>query len=199
MDIQEWFPLGLTGLISLLSKGLSRVFSNTVVQKHQSFDAHLFASDDQSTGASASSSVLPTNIQGWFPLRLTGLISSLSKGLSRSLLQHHSLKASVLWRSAFFIVRLSSLCMWPLGRPQGLTIWVFVGRVMSLLFNILFRFVIAFLPRSNHLLISCLQSAATVILESKKRKSVTTSTFSPTICHEVVGPYAMILGFFFNV
>ena len=82
---------------------------------------------------------------------------------------------------------------------MALTIWTFVSRVMSLLFTTLFRFVIAFLPRSKCLLISWLQSPYTVILEPKKRKSVTTSTFSPSICHEVMGLDAMILVFFLIV
>ena len=77
-----------------------------------------------------------------------------------------------------------------------LTIWTFVNKVMSKLFNMLFRFVIAFLPRSKRLLISWLQSPYAVILELRKIKSVTASTFSPSICHEVMGPDAMILGFF---
>ena len=78
MNIQGWFPLELTGLISLLSKGLTKVFSCTTIQKHQ-----FFASDSQNIGTSASASVLTMNIQGWFPLELTHLISLLSKGLSR--------------------------------------------------------------------------------------------------------------------
>ena len=81
------------------------------------------------------------------------------------------------------------------GKTIALTIWSFDGKVMSLLFNILSRFVIAFLPRSNHLLISWQQSPSTVILELKKRKSVTAPTFSPSICHEVMGPDAMLLVF----
>ena len=80
------------------------------------------------------------------------------------------------------------------GKTLDLTIWTFVSRVTSLLFNTLSRFVIVFLPRSNHL-ISWLQSPAAVILESKKRKSVTTSSFSPSVCHEVMGPDAMVLVF----
>ena len=130
----------------------------------------LFASDDQNIGASASASVLPKSIQGWFPLRLTGLILQ-SKGL-KSFLQDHSLKASIILRSAFYTVRLSQSFM-TTGKTIALTIWTFVSKVMSLLFNTLSRFVIAFLPRSNHLLISCLQR----FLEPKKTKSVTMSTF----------------------
>ena len=81
------------------------------------------------------------------------------------------------------------------GKTIALTRWNFVGKVMSLLFNVLSRFVIAFLPRSKHLLISWLQSPSTVILEPKKIKSVTVSTFYPSLCYEVMGPDAMILGF----
>ena len=105
----------------------------------------LFASDGQSVGALAS--VLPMNIQYWFPLGLTDLNSWLSKGLL-SLLQHHISKALIFWHSAFFIVQLSHLYM-TTGKSIALTIQTFVGKVMSLFFNMLFRFVIAFLPRSK--------------------------------------------------
>ena len=91
------------------------------------------------------------------------------QGTLRNLLQHHSSKASVLWCSAFFIVQLSHLYM-TAGKTIALTIQTFVSKVMSLLFNMLSRSVIAFLPRSKHLLISWLQSASTVILEPKKIK-----------------------------
>ena len=80
------------------------------------------------------------------------------------------------------------------GKTIGLTMQTFVGKVMSLLFNTLLRFVIAFLPRSKHLLISWLQSPSAVILELKKIKSVTVSIFSPSICHEMMGPDAMTFG-----
>ena len=100
------------------------------------------------------------------------------QGTFRSLLQHHSLKASVLWCSTFFMVQLSQLYV-TTGKTIDLTIRTFAGRVISLLFNTLFRFVIAFLPSSSRLLISWLQSPSPVILEPKKRKSVTTSTFAP--------------------
>ena len=133
MNIQGWFPLGLTGLISLLSKRLSGVFSGTTVQKHQFF-------------------------------------------------------------SALFMGQLSHPYV-TTGRNIALTRRTFVGKVMSLLFNMLSRFVIAFLPRSKRLLISWLQSPSAVILEPKKIKSVTVSTFSPSICHKVMGPDAMILVF----
>ena len=116
------------------------------------------------------------------------------QGTLKSLLQHHHSKAAILQCSAFFMVQLSDPHM-TTGKTIALTIWTFVGKVMSLLFNILSMLVIAFLPRSNHLLISWLQSPTMVILEPKKRKSVTASTFSPSICHEVMGPDVMILAF----
>ena len=94
--------------------------------------------------------------------------------------------------SAFFMVQFSQPCV-TTGKTIALTIWTFVGRVMSLFFNTLSRFVIGFLPRSNHLLIPWLHSSSTVILEPKKGKSVTASTFSPSVYHEVMGPDAMIL------
>ena len=115
------------------------------------------------------------------------------EGTLRSL-QNHSWKASVLQCSDFFIVQFSHPYM-TTGKTIALTKWTFVGKVMSLLFNMLSRFVIAFLPRGKHLLISWLQSLPTVILEPKKRKSVTASTFSPSICYEVMGLDAMILVF----
>ena len=101
------------------------------------------------------------------------------QGILKSLLQHHSSKASVLWHSAFFMVQLSYSYM-TTGKTIALTIWIFIGKVMSLLFNMMSTFVIAFLPRSRHLLISWLQSPPTVILELPKIKSITASTFSPS-------------------
>ena len=101
----------------------------------------------------------------------------------RSFLQHHNSKASIVWHSAFFMVQLSQPHM---TTVKTLTICIFVGRVMSLLFNTLPRFVITFLPRSNHLLISWLQLLSAVISKPKKRKSLTTSTFSPSICHALM-------------
>ena len=117
-----------------------------------------------------------------------------SQGTLKSLLQHHSLKASILWCSAFFMVQLSHPCM-TTGKIIALTIRIFVGKVMSLLFSMLSRLVISFHPRSKHPLISRLQSPSAVILEPKKIKSATISTFPPTACHEVMGPDAMILVF----
>ena len=114
------------------------------------------------------------------------------QGTLKSLLQHHSSKASILWHSVFFMVQLSHPYM-TTGKIIALTRWTFVGKVMSLLFNMLSRFVIVFLPRSRCLLISWLQSPSAVILEPKKIKSVTVSIVSPSICHEVTGLDAMIL------
>ena len=113
-------------------------------------------------------------------------------GTLKSLLQNHSSKASILRYSAFFTVQLSHPYM-TTGKTIALTRWTFVGRIMSLLFNMLSRLVITFLPRSKHLLISWLQSPSTVISEPPKIKSDTVSTVSPSICHEVTGPDAMIL------
>ena len=112
----------------------------------------------------------------------------------KSLLQHHSSKASIRLRSAFFIVQFSHPYM-TTGKTIALTRQNFVGKVMSLLFNMLSRFVIAFLPTSEHLLISWMQLPSAVILEPKKIKSVTVSIVSPSICHDVMGPDAMILVF----
>ena len=112
----------------------------------------------------------------------------------KNLLQHHSSKASILWRSAFFIVQ-EKLYINYTGKTIALTRWTFVGKVMSLLFNMLSRLVITFLLRSKHLLISWLQSPSAVILEPRKIKSVTASTDSPSISHELMGPDAMILVF----
>ena len=116
------------------------------------------------------------------------------QGTLKSLLQHHSSKASILWHSDFFIVQLPHLYM-TTGKTIALTPWTFVAKVMSLLFNMLSRLVIAFLPSSKSLLISWLQSPSAVILEPPKIKSVTVFTVSPSICHEVMGPDAMILVF----
>ena len=124
--------------------------------------SQLFTSGGQSIGVSASTSVLPMNTQDWSPLEWTGWVSLQSKGLSRvpwvsertlkSLLQHHSSKASILQRSAFFTAQLSHLYM-STGKTIALTRQTFVGKVMSLLFNMLSRLIITFLPRRKHLLI----------------------------------------------
>ena len=142
----------------------------------------------QSIGASALASVLPMNIQDWFPFRMHWLDLLAVQGTLKSLLQHHSSKASILWCSSFFIVQLSHPYM-TTGKTTALTRWTFVGKVMSLLFNMSSRLVITFLPRSEHLLISWLQSPSSVIWEPPKIKS---ATVSPPISHEVMGPDAMI-------
>ena len=116
------------------------------------------------------------------------------QGTLKSLLQHHSSKASILRCSVFFKVPLSHLCM-TTGKTIVLIRWTLVGKEMSLLFNMLFRFIIAFLPRNKHLLISWLQSPSTVILQPKKIKPITASTFLPSICHKMMGPDSMILVF----
>ena len=153
--------------------------------------SQLFASGGQSSGASAPASVLPINIQGWFPLGLTGLISLQPKGLSR-VLQHHISKALILWHSAFFMVQLSHPYL-TTGKPITLTIWTFVGKMVSLLFNMLSRFVIAFLPRTKRLLTSWLQSPSIVILEPKKICHC--FHFFSSICYEMMGLDAMVLVF----
>src|SRR5574342_935864 len=116
------------------------------------------------------------------------------QGTLKSLLQHHSSKAPILRHSAFFIVQLSHPYM-TTGKTIALTRRTFVGKVKSLLFNMLSRLVRTFLPRSKCLLISWLQSPSAVILEPQKIKSATVSTVSPSISHEVMGPDAMILVF----
>ena len=115
-------------------------------------------------------------------------------GTLKSLLQHHSSKASIVWCSAFYMVRLSHLYM-TTGKAIVLTRWTFAGKVMSLLFDMLSRLVITFLPRSKCLLISRLQSPFAMILENKKIKSLIVSIVSPSICCEVMGPDALVLVF----
>ena len=168
-------------LLKLMSVELAMPSNHLISSSVVPFSSHLqsfpasgssqmsqfFASGGQSIGVSASASVLPMNIQDWFPLGWTGGISLQSKGLSKSLLQHHSSKASVLRCSTFFIVQLSHPYM-TAGKTIALTRWTFVGKVMSLLFNMLSRLFIFFLQRSKHLLISWLQSPSRAILEPKK-------------------------------
>ena len=142
---------------------------------------------------SFSLSISPSNeYSGLISLGWTGWIS-LQSTLLKSLLQHHSSKASILWDSAFFIVQLS----YPYtttGKTIALTRWTFVSKVMSQLFNMLSRLVIAFLPRSKRLLISWLQSPSAVILEPPKINSDTVSTVCPSISHEVM----VTLHFYFH-
>ena len=117
--------------------------------------SQLFASSGQSTGVSTSTSVLPMNYSGLISFRMDWLDLLTVQGTFKSLLQHHSSKASVLWRSAFFIVQLSHPYM-TTGKTIALTRQTFVDKVMSLLFNMLSRLVITFFPRSKRLLISWL-------------------------------------------
>ena len=151
----------------------------------------LFAWGGQSTGVSALASFLPKNTQGWSPLGWTGWISLQSKGLSRVF------SSTTVQKHQFFGAQLSSqsnshVHTWLLEKRQ-----TFVGKVMPLLFKMLSRLVITFLPGNKCLLISGLQFASAVILEPKKIKSVTLSTVSPSICHEVMSPDAIIC--FLNV
>ena len=124
--------------------------------------SQLFAWGGQSIGISASASVLPIEHPGLISFKMDWLDLLAVQGTLKSLLQHHSSKASILWRSAFFTVQLSHPYM-TTGKTIALTRWAFVGKVMSLLFSILSRLVITFLPRSKRLLISWLQSPSVVI------------------------------------
>ena len=152
-----------------------RVFSNESVlhirwPKYWSFSFSISPSNEYSG--------LISFRMDWFNLAIQGTL--------KSLLQHHSSKRSVLQCSIFIIVQLSHPYM-TTGKIIALTRWTFVGKVMSLLFNMLSRLVIAFLPRSKHLLISWLQSLSAMSLEPPKMKSVTVSIVFPSICHEVMG------------
>ena len=155
----------------------------------------LLASDGQSIGVSVAALVFPINIQEWFPLGLTGLIYLWATDSQESspAPQFKSISSSAL--NLLYGPALTSVhdC----SKNHNLTIWTFVGKVMYLLFNTLSRFVIAFLSRNKHPLISWLQLPSAVILEPKKIKSVTASTFHPSvnICHEVMGLDARILVF----
>ena len=132
---------------------------------------------------SFSFNISPSNeYPGLISFRMDWLELLAVQGTLKSLLQHHSPKASILQCSAFFTVQLSHPYM-TTGKIIALTRWTSVGKVMSLLFNILSRLVITFLPRSKHLLISWLQSPSAVILEPSKIKSATVSTVSPSISH----------------
>ena len=152
----------------------------------------LFVSGGESIGVSASASVFPMNIRDWFPLGWTGWISLQSKGLSRVF------SNTTVQKQQFFGTQLSlqsNSYIHPYMTTEkiiGLTSQTYVGKVTSLLFNMLSRLAINFLPRSKHLLISWLKSPFAVILEFPKINSVIVSTVSPSICHEVIGPDAMI-------
>ena len=144
---------------------------------------------------SFSFSLSPSNeYPGLISFRMDWLDLLAVKGTLKSLLQHHTSKASIFQCSAFFTVQLSHPYM-SIGKTIALTRRTSVGKVMSLLFNMLSWLVITFLPRSKHLLISWLQSPSAVILDPKKIKSDTVSTVYPYISYEVMGPDAMILVF----
>ena len=143
---------------------------------------------------SFSFNISPSNEHPGLIFRMDWLDLLAVQGTLKSLLQHHSSKTPILQHSAFFIVQLSHPYV-TTGKTIALTRRTFVGKVMSLFLNMLSRLVITFLPRSKRLLISWLQSPSAVILEPKKIKSATVSTVSPSICHEVMQPDAMILVF----
>ena len=144
---------------------------------------------------SFSFSIIPSNeIPKLISFRMDWLDLPAVQGTLKSLLQHHSSKASILQHSAFFTVQLSHPHK-TTGKTIALTRWTLVGKVMSVILNILSRLLITFLPRSKRLLISWLQSPSAVILEPPKIKSDTVSTVSPSISHEVMGPDAMIFVF----
>ena len=144
---------------------------------------------------SFSLSIIPSKEHlGLISFRMNGLDLLAVQGTLKSLLQHHSSKASILRCSAFFMVQLSHPYM-TTGKTIALTKWTFISKKMSLLFNMLSRLVIAFLPRNKDLLISWMQSPSAVILECPKIKSLTISIVSRSICHELMGLDAMILVF----
>ena len=159
--------------------------------------SQFFTSGGQNIGVSASNQWIPENsneFSGLISFRMDWLDLFAVQGTLKSLLQHHSSKASILQHSAFFTVQLSHPYM-TTRKTIALTKWAFVGKVLSLLFNMLSRLVITFLPRSKRLFISWLQSPSAVILEPQKIKSATVCTVSPSVCHEVMGPDAMIFVF----
>ena len=144
--------------------------------------SRFFPSGGQSISKSFSFSISPSSeYSGLIAFRLDWLDVLAVQGTLKSLLQHHSPKASILQHLAFFIVQLSPPYMTTV-KTIALTRWTFISKVMSLLFNMLFRLVITFLPRSKHLLISWLQSPSAVNLEPKNIKSVPVSTVSSSIC-----------------
>ena len=167
-----------------------RVFSNESIL-HVRWSKYWSFSFSFSVSSSSESSGLISFRIDWLDLLVV-------QGALKSILQNHSSKASILWGSAFLLVQLSHPYM-TTGKTIALTRWNFISKVMSLLFNMLSRLVLTFLPRSKCLLISWLQSQFAVIMEPPKIKSVTVSTVSPSICHEVMEPNAMILVFLVGV
>ena len=147
--------------------------------QHQSLFQGVNSSHQVASGVSSFSIISSSEYSGLMSFRMDWLDLLAVQGTLKSLLQHHSSKASILWRSAFFTVQLSRPYM-TTGKNIALTRWTFIGIVMSLLFNMLSTLVTAFLPRSKHLLISWLQSPSAVIFEPKKIKSFTAFIFSPS-------------------
>ena len=156
--------------------------------------SQFFALGGQSIGSFNFNISSSNEYSGLISFRISWFDCFAVQGTLKSLIQHHSLKASIFQCSAFFIVQLSYTYM-TTGKSIALTRWTFFDKVMSLLFNTPSRLVITFLPRRKHHLISWLQSPPAVILEPAKIKSVTVSIVSPSICHEVMGPDAMIFVF----
>ena len=156
--------------------------------------SHFFLSCGQSIGALALASILPMSYSGLISFRIDWFDLLAVQGTLQSLFQHHNSKVSILQHSAFFMIHLS-LPYITNGKKHSFDSMDLCHKGMSLLFNKLSRFVIAFPSRSKHLLISWLQSLSTVILEPKKIKSVTVFIFSSSLCHEVMGLDSMILVF----
>ena len=165
------------------------------LSQHQGLFQRVSSSHQVAKVWSFSFNINPSNeYSGLISFRMDWLDLLAVQGTLKSLLQHHSSEASILRCSAFFIVQLSHPYM-TTGTTIALTRQTFVGKVVSLLFNMLSRLVTTFLPKSKPLLISWLQSPSAVILEPPEIKSATVSIVSPSICHEVMGPDAMILVF----
>jgi len=165
------------------------------ISQHQGLFQGVNSSDEVAKVLQFHFSIIPSKeIPGLISFRMDWLDLLAVQGTLKSLLQHHSSKASILQCSTFFTVQLSHPYM-TTGKTIALTRWTFVGKVMSLLLNMLSRLVITFLPRSKCLLISWLQSPSAVILEPQKIKSDTVSTVSPSISHDVMGPDSMIFVF----
>ena len=148
--------------------------------------SQFFASGGQSVGSFSFNISPSSEHSGLISFRMDWLDLLAVQGTLKRLFQHHSSEASILRCSAFLIVQLSHPYM-TTGKTIALTRWTFVGKVMSLLLNMLSRLVITSLPRSKRLLISRLQSPSAMILEPKRIKSATVSTVSPSICHEHIG------------
>ena len=185
-SLSQWCHQAISSFVIPFSSCLQSFPASGSFPKSQ-----FFTSGDQSIGALAMSPVLPINKQDWFPL---SLISLLSKGLSRVFSNTRVKKKSIL-SVLSFPYSPTLIFMHDYWKNHSFDYVDLVNKTMSLLFNKLSRFVIAFLLRSKHLLISWLLSPSAVILESKKIKSVTVSIVSPSICHGVMGPDAMILVF----